>query len=453
MSAAESPNVHNKKQKIQVVKKNQGYIVRIDIDITDVDNLAAAIKACIDARKQGFTVHIFIIGRQVSSTSSPTFMEKGSFPLDDGHGNVTYTPPKELVKYIKQTADDVFNQEEAEMLIKLYAFQMRTALTNAGFKEDVDFKLYHGGIARYAGLSGHIHCLDFAKNLGGLETTLGVLPDNFKELCALTQGKLSTPEEMNSFKYWWRSLSPEQRTSAFISITTAPPETLCELNSPQEFYDMCDEDPSKGIRIYCGGPMTSIAKIPRHIAKRVVEIIAMGGAWHGRLNLLGTCFNNAVDMEATQHVLSSGDYSDTVIILVTTETCKSGAFVIDVPELEMMRNDEYTHGLIASHEVWKSLQRGEVMPWFDWVIFIEKHILSELFGIFPVNVKFAKNPDSSAFLGNEMTFETLGGPISCDQPLAPGIYAVGGTLPDDKKDMAKAEFFKSIEECFDSLGP
>ena len=441
-------------------------------DLTDFDNKAGAsafVKRC---NKIGQVAHVALVGRRFSSKNCPAFKtDDGLLELETIVGGMktsTLIPPQEIVQYLMQdeTDSDSWDPDDEERLLGLYAAQLRWILNNLGLVEGEHYVLYCGGFASIAGLSRHAHCQDFAKLLGGINIQD---PDvNFKDSWA--SGPLvSSPDEMNAFKKFWHNLPLEDRGSYFKKIAEAPPANERHLAPMDEFFKLHVQQskPSievysggplqskPSIEVYSGGPLTTLANFPPEVSEHVKLIVAMSGAWNGSLNLLGTCFNNAVDIEATKVVLG-GKFSKAIIVNVPTETCKAGVtFTPTTARLaELLKDATPQKGveiLTKLHEQWTAIQHGKCAPLFDCVPLLPLKVLHENCGIVEVTVIFGKNQKGlgTMFENIGMTFEVVQPGALELQPgaleLLPGkIYA---TLPTVGPDMQEA-FEKDLSATF-----
>ena len=147
--------------------------------------------------------------------------------------------------------------------------------------------MYHGGFAALAGLSAHVHALDF---------------DFVKdEGCASFE--LKSGAELAEYARLWRTLSADQRAKAFKKRANGPPEHMRSLCSLADFSAMCENEPDKPIALYLGAPLGAVASTFKDeplLSWRVCYVAAMSGSWEGSKNLFGVCFNNAVVYEASK---------------------------------------------------------------------------------------------------------------------------------------------------------
>ena len=192
---------------LQDLQRRNCLIERVDLDRADVDNFALVLVKAFE-RKQKLAskkfaglrrlwlrcrwrlfgsrglratdqLHLVLLGRRFSSKLAPMIVKpprapekpKPTFEIelwDQGAGK----PPRvtevdSLKDHIKQAEwEEVhWDRDEEHMLLEIFAAQLRACLNAAGV-EPWEYEFYNGGFAEKAGLSAHIHGLDwqFLKN-------------------------------------------------------------------------------------------------------------------------------------------------------------------------------------------------------------------------------------------------------------------------------------------------
>jgi hypothetical protein len=392
-------------------------VERLDIDRADCDNFISVIlKLC--QRRRGFNrayeerlisdcllvqdvLHIVLVGRRFSSKLSPAVYNPihKTFELEDrssGEPVIKTIPLTDLGGHVKQESweNELWDREEEERLLALHARQLRACLDAAGF-HPYEYEIYHGGFAALSGLSGHLHSQDFY-------------------FMDLKTSKFRTSAELSQLGQEWRNLSVVERATLFRQITE-PTDDRWTLRPLDEFAQKCLSTGCP-IHIYVGSPMTAVAdtftKFPELIPN-VTYLAAMGGAWDGSKNLLGTCFNNAVDIEASRIALAM--FNQTRVVLVPTETCKEGPFTLPPTPIGDSKAQLVIYEMMKQ---WTDIKRGP-QPLFDCVIFIPFDVLMDETDGKQVTVSFGSNP-----YGEGTMFEDVGmGLKVLDQPS--NIYATG----------------------------
>ena len=394
-------------------RKNKQTIERFDLDRPDPDNFAALLlKLLLRRRKTGAPLHVVLVGRRFSSQFSHAVFDPVSktFAMEILDDAPRIECAANLSGFVMQAPweETLWNREEEELLIGLYAAQLRAFLNQAGV-EPWEYELYHGGFPALAGLSSHLHAYDFE-----------FLKDADCSSYALNSGK-----ELATFAEEWRRMAPGERAHHFRTRALAPPEEMRRLLPLSAFSEACSMQPAE-IVLYVASPMTAVAATfcgDPGLAARVVRVQAMGGAWDGSKNLLGTCFNNAVDMGAT--IAALGAFPRGVILLVPTETCKMGPFTLSAQEIEAMPADpdliQARDVLAASIQQWTELKRAP-QPLFDAVILFSMKELIEHAAVVPARVTFGKNIHA---IGTR--FEDLG--MTLKNATAPGVPSSVGEVP------------------------
>jgi hypothetical protein len=230
-----------------------------------------------------------------------------------------------------------------------------------------EYEVYHGGVAALAGLSCHVHTSEFEMlrhpNCSSFELTPGA-------------------DLSNKWPVKWRSMSVQERKAHFHQRAAAPPPHLRALLPLASFTARCNEaiDGAQTSRLplalYVGSPMTAVHASFTHdpeLRRRVAYCCAMSGAWDGGQNLLGCCFNNAVDYAASQAVCQPGYFPNGRLLLVPTETCKLGPFTLTPETLAAMplgpQSSSLKAGLknvlVSDVQQWTDLKRGVAQPLFD----------------------------------------------------------------------------------------
>jgi len=282
----------------------------------------------------------------------------------------------------------------------LHAAHLRAFLTAAGV-EPWEYACYHGGIAALAGLSCHVHACEFE-----------FLRDPTCASYELTPGK-------DLFADWpkqWRAMTAHERRAHFAQRAEAPPQHMRALLPLSVFASRCNEDaPASAtghdgghrsevpeplslpqappLALYVGSPFTAIHTTFTHdvaLRNRVALCCAMSGAWEGSQNLLGCCFNNAVDYDASKVVCQPNYFTNGRLLLVPTETCKMGPFTL-TPEVLVAMTSPPPASLVAMVQQWTDLKRGVAQPLFDVLTVWGLSNLVEHTAIVPVDVHFGRN--------------------------------------------------------------
>jgi hypothetical protein len=103
--------------------------------------------------------------------------DSGNFEMevweDESNRSLIEVSPKELSGWVKQSTweEKWWDREEEELLIGLHAAQLRACLTSAGVMP-WEYSLYNGGFPELAGLSCHVHSLDFEFLENGITSIL-----------------------------------------------------------------------------------------------------------------------------------------------------------------------------------------------------------------------------------------------------------------------------------------
>jgi len=311
----------------------------------------------------------------------------------------------------------------------LHAAHLRAFLTASGV-ESWEYACYHGGIATLAGLSCHVHVCEFE-----------FLRDPTCASFELTPGE----DLLTEWPKQWRAMTVAERKAHFDQRAEAPPPHMSALLPLSAFTARCSEavtplsvdlttmatpatqndsdsvDSGKAhsmstrlfppLALYIGSPITAIHATFSHdsaLRDRVAYCCAMSGAWEGSENLLGCCFNNAVDYAASREVCQSNYFSNGRLLLVPTETCKMGPFVLTAERLKAMAAGSSTFSqvasaplinkvtnlkanLVANVQQWTDLKRGVAQPLFDVLTIWELSKLLEHTAIVPTEVQFGRN--------------------------------------------------------------
>jgi hypothetical protein len=446
-------------------------IMRIDVDNVDPDNAEMIVVAAVKSRRKGCVLHIFLIGRPINSLLAAAVMVDDK-PLElevDGklvmvdkylelevNGELVRILPNKLGGYLMQTASDVYNLEEGELLLGLSAMHVRFMMNELKFVEGIDYEIYNGGVAPDGGISAIIHHTEYVTHYGGVEFGAPGFKINefdFESHFAATCGQIATYSEITSFKKCWHQLPLELRPSTFRKIATAPPEAYRRMRPVDDFYELCRQNPEAKIDCFVGGPLTALAKTPQDIADRVSKVVAMSGSWNGSKNLLGVCFNNAVDMPSTI-VCLTGLFRFATILLVPTEPIKNefNTFTFTSNEFKEIGDPKVMHYLIIMRDVWTELQRGIPQPVFDVTTLLPVETFLKHASIIEVNVEFGKNIHKigSYFEDKGMTLHSVGEPITDKSEMEPGkVYAV----MDNVKPSMKLAFTDYLMAICSELGP
>jgi hypothetical protein len=447
-------------------------IVRMDIDRVDVDNFTA-VYLCILQRRELFgetaqplleaaaahckvvestvyqsleeaaaanhrealasvfsrKLHVVLNGRRFSSKFSPMIQNPVTklFELeildDPAAPQIVSIEGRDLGKYIKQAdwESRLWNPVEEQLLLGLSAAQLRAFLAHAGVYQH-EFDIYDGAVAAISGLSSHVHALDF----------------KFLKDPTCVTFEPTPASELSAFNEQWRAMSQDARSDMFTMLATAPSAEMRSMSRFFEFERGCDLDPTASIVAYIGGPLTAMSisfSTRPDLARRVSFVCAMSGAWEGTKNLLGTCFNNAVDIEASKQVFSvdqegrSTLFPNARILLIPTETCKQPAFTVTSEQL----TDIAIRGI---HKQWTDIKRAP-QPLFDVLTVIPLMNIVANMMVVPVTVVFGKNQHAMGTfledLGMALQKNDNDAHVVADSPFLPGIYA---TLPEISEDCA-----------------
>jgi inosine-uridine nucleoside N-ribohydrolase len=422
-------------------------IERFDLDRPDPDNFAALLVRLGQRRSKRHNktnpLHVVLVGRRFSSKLSPAVLnaETGLMEIEvwekEKEAKIVSVEPKEIGKYVKQAAweAECWDEDEEELLMGLYAAHVRACLHD--FVEGDEYLLYHGGVARLAGLSSAVHSLDFE-----------FLRDPKCESFDLTPAA-----DLASFNQTWRSMTEEERADHFLARACAPSEEQTKLLHLTAFTRFCMARPNVPIKLTVASPLTAVATTFKNkpaLAERVAYVAAMSGAWDGSQNLLGTCFNNAVDYEASKTCFG-GDlfpnlFPNARILLVPTETCKMGPFALSAETIRSLTTQQnatqtQTHtqkAMADGVEQWTGLKRGVPQALFDVVTLFPLTTFVAHAAIVPVKVTFGKNKYAEGTiyedLGMGLTQATqnendassvpeMPGKLSASSPFPPGVYA------------------------------
>jgi hypothetical protein len=395
----------------------EGDIV-IFADGTDADNAESVVlKAGLISRK-GCKLHIVITGRPFNSLWAAAIMVEGQlqFELD---GEVVRVHPRDIGKYLVQSASDVYNPEEAQLLLGLYAAHLRLILIKFGLVEGTHFEIYDGGIAKYAGVSHIVYYPDQMRNFGGIP--FGDPDFNFEGVDFATHfsannGKIATFSEITDFKNRWFELSKELRPHIFRKIATAPPDHLRQLRPLSDLWTTLRENPEGEIEFYGAGPATAIAETPSDIASRVSLFQAMSGTDNGSKNLLGGCYNDLVDYDAYKAISSSSFFPNAMILYVPTDTvkCDCGAFTLTLDEFKKVGDPAVMQDLYDIRSGWVLSNRGNDTPMFDSAAVLPVSAYFNHASITEVNIRFGDNLyQKSGPFGNKGVFlDRVGKPLT-----------------------------------------
>lgn len=428
-------------------------IERIDIDRTDVDNFAAVAVKLMQRRQwlvhanpldHAFSaLHVFLVGRRFASKFSPTVFNVTTkrFELeiiDDPSQPARIIESEGIGEYIKQSPweEACWDTDEEELLLHLHAAHLRAFLDAGGF-DPCEYHLYHGGIAALAGLSAHIHAPDFA-----------FLTD---PTCAIYTP--TSASEIKTFIADWRKLTPIQRATSFKVAALAPPPERRALLSNDDFTSMVSVRAGAPVAVFMGAPFTALAatfvKRP-DLASRVVLVSCMSGAWDGGQNLLGACFNNVVDYNATKATINL--FPKGRFLMVPTEACKMGPFSISAEQVALLPAGSPTgearrSALSGALEQWTELKRG-VQPLFDLVPLLPIQVLARHAEIVRARVVFGTNRFAlgTRYQDIGMTLESDGAERleGASQFPVGGIFALERVFAPE----CRTDFIKLIENTF-----
>jgi hypothetical protein len=416
-------------------------IERLDIDRVDCDNFFLALALLLrrrgkvsqfKTRVNRFTykwfgatffnvepLHIVLVGRPMSPLTSPAFFDEESktFSLErlvkdgDDVRATLWSVPKPVIR--EEPWEREFHDAEAsELLLRYSAAQLRAFLFDAGVLP-FEFVLYNGGVPPSAGLSCHTHSQDWF----------------FNERADCWSSEFTPAAVLKRKERLWRDLSFDARKRLFEATVTAPSESMLSLRPLQAFERYCLTN-SAPIALYVGSPLTALAA-SFHVTPlnlRVCYVAAMSGAWDGSLNLLGACFNNAVDWPSTQAFFAPL-FPKARIVLVPTETCKKGPFSV-VP-------DDLPAGIVASLvEQWYTLKRSVPQTLFDGVVVLPWRCFLGV-GLVPAAVEFPE-PTKMTLTALEET------PLSHNSFFPPGLYATLHDFDLVPVDFLRAEFLSMV---------
>lgn len=357
-------------------------IYRIDVDMVDADNFVAVILLLkflnkIYKGKGILILHIIIIGRVFSSENAPSISNSNKMiAFEDEKGDKLEIDSVSFFKDINNIAqghDFKYDKTESEMLKGICAAQLRVLLSSLGFEENIHFKMYDGGIPTLPGINHKIHMLEFYR------------------LCFINSTLTDTLKIKQKQEDWF-NMTRYKRKEEFRGIydSIQVNKTLLPLST---FNDMCYSfiNKLKPLVIYGAGPCTPLKDFPDDLARRVAYYAAMSTAWDGTQNILGTCFNNAVDFEATKTVFNNM-FPFAVILLIPTETCKLPDFIPTPKQIDTIV--EYANVSDAAIKV-KEIQdqwntyKGSSQPIFDVFPILPISYLFEYFLVHQVKINMS----------------------------------------------------------------
>jgi hypothetical protein len=277
----------------------------------------------------------------------------------------------------------------------------------------MSFELYNAGIAPHAGITSKRHSYDFDfrdKNYPGY--------------------KITSAEELKELEIKWFNMTQEERENEFNIITFKSLMTNKKFKPISELIKIFKN--ASDIHVYCGAPLTGLAQLAKYdeIIKKITFICLMAGSWDGSKNLLGTNFNNAVDIKSSMVLLK---FVNAIIIMVPTETCKEGPFKISSEVFNKFPASKYNiHGRKMCSDIikqWTDKKNGAIQPLFDTVILMNISDLISHAKLYLTDIKFVRNEkeEENSFLAIKMVIsKNSEEPISSIASLCPGnIYTVG----------------------------
>jgi hypothetical protein len=256
-----------------------------------------------------------------------------------------------------------------------------------------------------------------------------VVTSRFFCLATCSSFEVISGAEHVAFCAEWRSLSVPDRAARFRELALAPSAEARELLPLEAFHQACRDEPTKPIAVYLGSPLTALATTVEDapdVVERVVYISAMSTAWDGSQNLLGLCFNNAVDYEATKFCL--GKFPNGRFLMIPTEACKMGPFTHRpevIEALPAIPEREATRAVLGSVvRQWTELKRNEPQALFDTVTAMPLLDLIDIGAIVTADVVFnLKNEFALGTIYEDfgMALRNHAAPPT-SPPTAPGAY-------------------------------
>ena len=368
-------------------------------DGVDPDNMESAVAIAKIVVHRGGKMHFVVTGRPLDTRRAPGIMKDGKFvfTLD---GKFCQVEPKEIGKYVVQSPSEVYNPEEAQLLLGLYAVHVRRIMKKFGLAEGTHYEIYDGGVAKLAGISHIVHVLEWMRDFGGTSYAGKDLETfDFAAHFSTTNGKIITSREYNEFKEGWCDLSEELRPVIFNNIATAPPDNLRKLRHLNDLWETLRKNPGK-IEFYGAGPATAIAETPPDIAHRVSVFHAMSGTFGGEENLLGVCFNDGVDPSALKQISSDSIFFPGAKTFLTTSDaakCKSGAFTLTVEEFRMIGKPVEMQDLHDLRSLWVEVSGGRITPMFDLIPLLPPSLFIPSGSIVEVDFVFAEDEHLNSF--------------------------------------------------------
>lgn len=347
-------------------------------------------------------LHLFCVGRRFSSRLSHMVFrpEKKCFEMevwDQGPEapRIEEVPGNKLGGYIKQAQweEQWWDPEEERKLCALHAAHLRACLNAAGVNP-WEYEIYDGGVAAKAGLSCNVHAYDFE-----------FLADPDCSSFRLTPGK----ELGGAITATYRAKTVAERRAHFAARAEAPAPELRRMLPAAAFAERCLAagggvgGGGLPIGLFLSSPMTAAASSfadgstggGAHLRERVAYVSAMSGAWDGSKNLLGCCFNNAVDYGASVACCAPGFFPAARFLMVPTETCKMGPFTLPPAAVGAMAAHPARAALkrVLEDDIgqWTDLKRGDAQPLFDAITVMPLATLAEHCGIVEASVVFGKN--------------------------------------------------------------
>lgn len=369
-------------QELNKMINSNSMIWMICMDFPDPDNPQAAIILLefLKTLKNCPMLHIMLTGRLFSTEDSPTVNAKnGNILFKDVDESIREVTRKEFFSNpsnISQPKDCPFDKEETNLLHQICAAQLRAILKACGFIDGVHFKIYDGCVPALRGLNPFIHKLEFL--------TADISPSG--------DIKLISPDEINKRYDDWLYMSLSDRYEKLSSIYESIPLSMLRLEPITNMFATCRELKKmfNHIIIFGAGPLTPLETFPKDLEDRVCLIQAMSCAWNGSQNLLGTCFNNAVDYEATKNATSRFKYARWVMI--PTESCKLKKAILTLSDIKNIC-DNAGNSLSAKmfynlSEQWFG-SKGGPQAIFDVIAVMPLMMLKNMFEIKRVNLDFS----------------------------------------------------------------
>ena len=203
-----------------------------------------------------------------------------------------------------------------------------------------------------------------------------------------------------------------ERVAHFDFVMEGLTEEQTVMKSLEELGQAMAAAASIHIRLL--GPATPFKYLDtKHLAK-VTDLDAMAGAYDGTKNLLGTCFNQAVDLGASQVLF--GNVPNARVVFFPTEACKKDEFS---PPPGGVCNQVMAEEM----KQWMEIKCGKPQPLFDVVPFIPRDSLD----LFTVDVVYGKNVNAVGTMYEDINM-TLVKKERFVGPLAPGFYAMDDNL-------------------------